>query len=143
MSSRRETIAARASMAATRLHESLDLAESLKVPVFDIVRARGIWLMCQPMEWGVYGFSLVEGEARGILLNSAHPEPMQRFTCAHELGHLELGHQASVDHASDVDNSLGGSDQETQAQAFASSFIMPVRSVYRAMHALGINEDVI
>lgn len=140
MAGRRETVAARASMVATRMHQELE-SESLRVPVFDVVRDRGIWLMTQPMSWNTYGFSMSDGSVAGIFLNAEHSEPMRRFTCAHELGHLVLGHQLNVDHASDVENSLMGSDQEVQAQAFASSFLMPVPNVYRAMTAVGIEEE--
>jgi len=139
MASFRDRLASQASMEANRLRERIGDLEAMQVPIFNIVRSLQIWLMTQPMDWSLYGFSLIEGDVRGICINAQHPEPMQRFTCAHELGHLVLGHKTNIDHSVNVD-SASGSPQELQAQSFASTFMMPVANVYRGLKVIGTSE---
>ena len=38
------------------------------------------------------GFSFWDTDHHRIVLNPTHPQPIQRFTWAHELGHILLGH---------------------------------------------------
>jgi IrrE N-terminal-like domain/Chagasin family peptidase inhibitor I42 len=64
-----------------------------------------------------------------MLLTTQRNLHIQRFTAAHELGHHALGHQAvSMDH--DVGfvargERTGHADQELEADAFASAFLLP------------------
>ena len=67
---------------------------------FDIVGAittRGIPLVFRPLDrlWGA--FIATGGRTAGIIVNSRLGLAVQRFTLAHELGHLLLGHQSSLD----------------------------------------------
>ena len=64
------------------------------------------------------------------MVTTKRPLPVQRFTAAHELGHAELGHEASLDDAGGAgaaDFRLGhGSDpREDQANAFATELLTP------------------
>ena len=74
----------------------LDLDLGSRVPVFDVIEDRGIWLSFEPLKnlLGVYQRVDV---AAGIAIHVGHPLPLQRFTAAHELGHHLLGHESSFD----------------------------------------------
>ena len=67
---------------------------------------------------------------RLVLISSDRPEGRKRFTCAHEIGHHELGHGTVIDEI--VEN---GSDkqEEKEADLFASMLLMPSSAVRRAM----------
>jgi Zn-dependent peptidase ImmA (M78 family)/transcriptional regulator with XRE-family HTH domain len=70
-----------------------------------------------------------ETGAAYILINSDKPRVRRRFTIAHELGHLALGHllggQVIVD-----ETVRGKSQYEQQANAFAAGLLMPAEGVH-------------
>lgn len=63
-------------------------------------------------------------------VNADHHTVRQRFTLAHELGHLYMGHQARVDLANDVFGK-GSNREEVEANYFAAEFLAP-RATVRA-----------
>lgn len=83
------------------------------------------------------GCSAVDPEtgASYILINSDKPRVRRRFTIAHELGHLALGHllggQVIVD-----ETVWGKSPEEKQANAFAAGLLMPAEGVRGAVKRL-------
>jgi len=96
--------------------------------VFGAISKLGATLMFQPLDrlLGAY----LPGEESGVLITSQRPLPLQRFTGAHELGHLCMRHEPSLDD----DNILCRSPfattgtanrQEREADAFASMFLTP------------------
>jgi Zn-dependent peptidase ImmA (M78 family) len=126
-------------MAAARLHARLHTDLSRPVDVFKIVQELGIWLSSRPLG-NLFGFYLQQGDALGICLNAAHPETLQRYTCAHELGHHLLGHESNLDDASDIDGLGGGIPaQERAAQVFAGNFLMPLGLVNRVIRRLDLH----
>lgn len=132
MADTRQTLA-EASMAAARAHARLKLPLDRPIDIFGVVQHLGIWLKTEPLG-NLFGFYLRHGQATGIVLNSRHPEDLQRYTCAHELGHHLLGHQSHLDGDGDV-NRLNGPLQEQAAQVFAGSFLMPLGLVNRLLRA--------
>ena len=98
---------------------------------FDIVGAitkRGIPLVFRPLDH-LWGAVVPAGEgARGIMVTSRLGLAVQRFTLAHELGHLLLGHESSLDetvgfvgrHAS-----KSRAVEEVAADTFASELLAP------------------
>jgi Zn-dependent peptidase ImmA (M78 family) len=68
------------------------------------------------------------GGDRFVGINADHHTVRQRFTLAHELGHLFMGHQARVDLASDVFGT-GSSPEEVEANYFAAEFLAPRAAV--------------
>lgn len=135
---RRSGSVADASMAAARLHARLHTDLTRPVDIFRIVQELGIWLNSRPLG-NLFGFYLRQDDALGICLNAAHPETLQRYTCAHELGHHLLGHTSNLDKASDINGLDGGTpDQERAAQAFAGNFLMPLGLVNRVLRRLDL-----
>lgn len=93
---RREGILSAVSEAATLLGEAPVGARTS----FDIIGAvvkLDIPLMFRPLDrlWGAC--LTVNREQRGIMVATKLGLPVQRFTIAHELGHLLLGHESSFD----------------------------------------------
>lgn len=79
-----------------------------------------------------------DGE-RFIGINADHHVVRQRFTLAHELGHVELGHQPRVDAAADVFGQ-GRNPQEVEANYFAAEFLAPRPAVVAWLEEQDITE---
>lgn len=128
-------------MAAQRLHARLGTDWDRPVDVFRIVQEQGIWLASRALGTALYGFYLREGDAVGIVLNADHPETLQRYTCAHELGHHILGHRSRLDDQADVVGPTTGHNRdEIAAQVFAGSLLMPLQAVNRVLRRLGLGK---
>jgi len=72
-----------------------------------------------------------------IFINGLESPVRQRFTLAHEFGHVELGHAGSVDYTSDVFGDGRRPPAEVQADGFAAEFLAPVDGVRRWLAAIG------
>jgi len=73
-----------------------------------------------------------------IIVSSARPPGRQAFTCAHELGHLVLDHQSTVDDVLDLMTEGEPAYQqdnveEYAADQFAAFFLMPKTAVMAAL----------
>ncbi len=103
------------------------------VPVERLARRRGIQVRFEPLEENLSGMLFQEGSRAIIGVNALHPKSRQRFTIAHELGHLEL-HKLSkihmdhgyVVHRRDERSSQAVDIQEIEANSFAAELLMPV-----------------
>lgn len=138
----RKAALAEASMQAQRLHARLRTDYTRPVDVFGVVQEMGIWLASRPLGGGLYGFYLRQGDAAGIVLNASHPEYLQRYTCAHELGHHVLGHHSHLDEREDViGDAPADRYDEHAAQMFAANFLMPLQAVNRVQRRLGVPRD--
>lgn len=141
MVSRRAALA-EASMQAQRLHARLRTDHSRPINIFGVVQELGIWLSSRPLGAGLFGFYLREGDAAGIVVNAGHPEYLQRYTCAHELGHHMLGHRSHLDGRDDIiGDAPADRHDEHAAQMFAGNFLMPIQAVNRVQRRLGISRD--
>ena len=128
-----------AMVAAARAHRVLEIDTSRPIDVFEAVIETGVVLNFQPLRRlsGAY----LPGETPGIIVNAYHPLARQRFTAAHELGHYVLGHAPSVDPdvaPFDESGTRVWSDEEKQAEAFASWFLMPRRLIRGYLERLGL-----
>lgn len=102
------------------------------VPVERIAKAHGARIFYQSLEDDVSGF-LYRDKANAVIgVNTHHAPARQKFTAAHELGHLLLHDQEQlhVDHGFRVrlrdDVSSQGTDEaEREANLFAASLLMP------------------
>jgi len=97
---------------------------------FDIVRAiatLGFPILFRPTK-DLLGATISVGEdSRGILVTTKRGLAIQRFTLAHELGHIVLGHKMHFDLVIEEDNRLvaGGisRQEENAANEFASGLL--------------------
>lgn len=79
-----------------------------------------------------------------IILPSLNHRPRGRvaFSCAHEIGHFDLGHGTQVDeYVGDEDRSAGFSNEELAADAFASTLLAPRPAVLARFSCRGWNLD--
>lgn len=110
---------------------------SLPIDVEGIARTAGATLAFEPFDGDVSGF-LVRNEKQTVIgVNTAHPKTRQRFTIAHEIGHLKLhdGHPLIVDKLVRVNMrraaSLPSNAEEVAANKFAAQLLMPTEQVRR------------
>lgn len=89
------------------------------------------------------GIIFMETGIKVIGVNSNHPLPIQRFTIAHELGHLTNGHEM-IEH----DFILGEEkyfsrhfQQEKEADLFASELLLPKEFLIKDLNSFGIDEN--
>ena len=115
--------------AATVLAESPTSART-SFDVIGAVAERNIPLLFRPLDklWGA--FITVNDEERGIIVTTALGLSVQRFTVAHELGHLLLGHQSSLDEIvgfAGRNAPAARPTHEVAADTFASELLAPKR----------------
>ena len=83
---------------------------------------------------GFDGLSVSSDEVKLILLAATTMPVRQRFTLAHELGHLLAGDQEVLHVDPDVDGSARRDDAaEARANAFAEAFLMPAGAMAGAV----------
>jgi hypothetical protein len=66
-----------------------------RIDVFGAIAKLGATLMFQPLDKLLGAF--LPGDEVGVLITTKRPLPVQRFTGAHELGHLYMRHEPSLD----------------------------------------------
>ncbi|HEX3462584.1 MAG TPA: ImmA/IrrE family metallo-endopeptidase [Candidatus Elarobacter sp.] len=78
------------------------------------------------------GFLAITDGERLIGVNARHHKNRQRFTLAHELAHLVLGHETGEVHVDkgivlfrDTDSSSHGTEIEMEANRFAAELLVP------------------
>lgn len=131
---RREAILLATREAAT-LHDKLGIKSEIKkqggqIDVFKAITDLDISLLFRPLKglWGV-AIRQIEGDAvlKGVLVTTKLSLAIQRFTAAHELGHIILEHTGSLDRA--VGHAVRSSNivdlKEVAADAFAAEFLIP------------------
>ena len=104
------------------------------VPVEQVAQLRGARIRYVAFDGELAGLLFEEQGQIIIGVNMSHPKTRQRFTIAHELGHLELHHL----HAFHIDRNFravstgkadgagqASSGTETEANAFAAELLMP------------------
>jgi len=120
-------------MAAKRLHARLGTVKEFKkhpalsqIEVFRTAAQQGAVLLFRPLG-NLYGAYLPETEdsVPGIIVSTQHFLHTQRFTAAHELGHLCLGHVPSFDDQVGLWRGESKDLNEVAADAFASEFMLP------------------
>jgi Zn-dependent peptidase ImmA (M78 family) len=128
----------------SRLDAEIHAAEVLRrhsiatvpVPIEQIAQAEGAQIVRQHFDGDQSGFVYQDGQLRIIGINSATSHRRQRFSIAHELGHM-LMHQSDailVDrvvqiHKRDRLSSLAVDPVEIEANAFAAAALMPAEHV--------------
>ena len=120
-------------MAAGRLHRRLGTQAFIEqhggnVDVFGTIHSLGLPLLLRPLK-GLLG-AYLSSPAPGVLVTTERPMSIQRFTAAHELGHIAMEHEPSHDDESilrrmPMSPEPGSKFEETEADAFAIAFMMP------------------
>lgn len=110
---------------------------------FEAIIRMGAVLMFQPLGklYGAYlPREVTGGERPGVLVHSEHPLKLQRFTAAHELGHLWMRHEASLDMEAQIFKRSGSRKPpvEVAAETFAGHFLMPEALITHHMGHLGL-----
>jgi len=109
---------------------------------FDIVGATtelGIPLLFRPLA-GLWGASITVEQGRGVLVTTKLGLAVQRFTLAHELGHVLLGHKTSFDETIGFAGRFGPKSrpiEEWAADTFASELLAPRSLMLAASKAHG------
>ena len=103
------------------------------MPIERLARIAGAEIYFEPFEGQLSGMMRRrEGRSSIIGVNSNHPLTRQRFTIAHELGHILL-HRDETFHVDerpairfrDEESSLATSADEIEANQFAAELLMP------------------
>lgn len=126
-------------LAAEYVLADLDHEPGGRIPVFELIEDRGIWLSFQPLDQLLGVYQRV-GDVAGIAINAARPITLQRFTAAHELGHHELGHRSHLDDSRSIEAATTDPN-ELQAQTFAASLLMSELSVEAQLEHRGHDPD--
>jgi hypothetical protein len=116
----------------------VDVAEKLGAECFFV----------DDVEWsGAIEASTKTGEAN-IYVHRKHPKTRQRFTIAHEIGHLilhtdEEDIQGEWTFANRDHNLIGQSDEEQQANGYAAKLLMPRPMVRSVVAKFGPDVDLL
>lgn len=115
--------------AAARLHEQLGTRAAVQasfgcVDVFGAILETHAALIFRPLE-GLLGFCIKGPTTPGVVISTQRPLRIQRFTGAHELGHVVLDHTLSLDGPEILGRGGARNDVETSADSFASAFLLP------------------
>jgi len=123
--------------AAKRVHRELDQQQRViggagLIDVFETIGELGIPLVFKPLT-SALGLCL-PAPLRGIMVTTRRGLHIQRFTAAHELGHVILEHHGSIDREilerGPLAPTSGRDLKEVAADAFAAEFLLP-RWLYR------------
>ena len=136
---------------AQRFHDEIDVRHTVesaggRIDVFGALLRYNVLLIFRPLD-GLLGAYLSQ-PVRGVIVSTQRPLSIQRYTGAHELGHVVLGHEASLD----SDEILTRMDHtprslsrhvfdEIMADAFASEFLVPKWLLQEHARRQGWNRD--
>jgi Zn-dependent peptidase ImmA (M78 family) len=113
--------------------------DTVPVPVEAVAERCGAHVTYERFEGDISGMLLREDGRTIIGVNSWHAHTRQRFTIAHEIGHLEMhpGQPVYVDREVRVNLRAGQANrEESQANAFAAELLMPRGPLRAAVDAL-------
>jgi len=118
-----------------------DLPYDLSALAGLLERRLGVDVGFEPLPEGLDGLSVARGGFRLALVSSGISATRQRFTLAHEIGHLAAGDSQDLH----VDESVFGrkTPDETRANAFAASFLMPAAAIRESVPHGQVSEEVV
>ena len=116
--------------AAARVHDQLRIRQTVEttgsaIDVFSALLSLHVALLFRPLD-GLLGACL-PGPNPGVIISTQRPLRVQRFTGAHELGHVALGHEVSFDGEEILERAPTSRRDETElaADSFAAYFLLP------------------
>jgi predicted secreted protein len=127
--------------AALHAHKLYEIDRTKRVEVFNALRKAAGEVFFRPLKKICGAYLPLPGCRPGVLINSNLPLSRQRYTAAHEFGHLFLKHRAvSVDELTGVtfEERQHWSDEENIAETFAAFFLMPQALVAGSLRELNI-----
>jgi Zn-dependent peptidase ImmA (M78 family) len=124
---------------------------SIAVDVHAVAQGLGAQVAFEELDDDVSGFLLMEKRVATIAVNSQHHPNRQRFTLAHECGHLHLhadrGDRLWLDKAlffRDGSSNPGDQFAEVEANQFAAGLLMPEGLITASLDSRAISEiDVV
>jgi len=128
--------------AALKAHHAYEVDRRKRVDVFDVLRRAATEVFFRPLKKICGAYIPSGGDVPGVLINSAQPLSRQRYTAAHEFGHLFLNHtNISVDEAVGVslEERTKWSIEERIAETFGAFFLMPQGLVDTGLRELGVS----
>ena len=137
----RQQLVVMAMGAAHKAHREFSVNPAARVDVFGVLRNVGAHVFFRPLR-SIYGAYLPTGTALpGLLINSNLPLSVQRYTAAHEFGHLYLRHKTiSLEQSVGFvpEERSGLDNDEIVAETFGAFFLMPKALVMASMRELGL-----
>lgn len=129
----RTALARQALRAALQLRRTLSIARECPVNAFDVAQMSGldVRFLDTPTLQGMF----VRDPGPRVLLPSLKHRPRARvlFSCAHEIGHHQLGHGTKAnEYLADRPRDLPSSAEEFLANTFAGHLLMPRAAVLEA-----------
>ena len=116
--------------AAQRLHAQLGTRAAVEqgglsyIDVFAVAMELGAVLLFRRLE-GMLGAYVADSGIPGIVVSTQRSLHIQRFTVAHEIGHLFMRHDLSLDQQVGLWRGSSRDLGEVAADAFASEFMLP------------------
>jgi Zn-dependent peptidase ImmA (M78 family) len=110
------------------------------IPIEELAKRTKGDIRYEPFRGELSGMRLAQANGSVIGVNALHPRVRQRFTIAHEIGHLLL-HPDDAFHLDeslpiqfrDQRSSTGKDETEVEANQFAAELLMPEEMVRRAV----------
>lgn len=101
----------------------------------------GVDVAIEDLPKGLDGLSVARGHFNLIMVSSAIAPTRQRFTLAHELGHLAAADTQNIL----IDEDILGvhTDAETRANAFAAAFLIPPAPLRERLRQRRLNEAAV
>ncbi len=130
-----------ASGAALLAHRTYNVDRQSRVDVFDVLRSAASDVFFRPLKKVCGAYLPTGGPAPAVLINSNMPLSRQRYTAAHEFGHIFLEHKVvSLDRVLGIsfEERKNWTDEENIAETFAAFFLMPpglIETGLRELHA--------
>ena len=121
------------------------------VSVEKIARLLGARLRFSPLDEELSGMIYIKGDTPIIGVNSQHHPNRQRFTIAHEIGHLLLHRDEIIDQVHvdkrfpvlmrDANSATGTERMEIEANQFAAELLMPSFLLSEMLNKQGFDID--
>lgn len=89
----RQQITVMAMGAAHRAHKQFGVDPRSRVDVFGVLRSANAYVFFRPLRSMFGAYLPTKGEMPGLLINSNLPLSVQRYTAAHEFGHVYMKHK--------------------------------------------------
>lgn len=117
--------------------------KSFPVDVKQLAEAAGATIRYDEFDDGLSGFAYQKHGSKFIGINSTESDERQRFTIAHELGHLFMHKQNTVNYDVGImlfrdSHSSNGTDvKEIEANNFAAELLMPEEHIRKDVVRMG------